>query len=77
MSYAGNRIIHDADSHLMELADCLDPFLEAKHRAAYDALPKLKAWPREGKWVREARAKQGDAAFRAGAAENILSAQEL
>jgi predicted TIM-barrel fold metal-dependent hydrolase len=72
MSYAQNRIIHDADSHLMELADCLDPFLEKKYRADYDALPKLKAWPRGSSWVTEARAKQADAAFRAGAAENIL-----
>ncbi len=72
MSYAANRLIHDADSHLMELADCLDPFLEAKYRADYDALPKLKAWPRDSAWVKEARAKQADAAFRAGAAENIL-----
>lgn len=72
MSYAQGRVIYDADSHLMELADCLDPFLERKHRAAYDALPKIQAWPRDGQWVREARAKQGDGAFRAGAAENIL-----
>jgi hypothetical protein len=34
MSYAQNRIIHDADSHLMELADCLDPFIDPKYRAA-------------------------------------------
>lgn len=72
MSYAANRLIHDADSHLMELADCLDPFLEAKYRADYDALPKLQAWPRDSAWVKEARAKQADASFRAGAAENIL-----
>jgi predicted TIM-barrel fold metal-dependent hydrolase len=72
MPYAGTRVIHDADSHLMELADCLDDFIDPKHRAAYDALPKLKAWPRDGKWVTESRAKQNDPAFRAGAAENIL-----
>ena len=72
MSYAANRVIHDADSHVMELADCLDPFLEAKYRADYDALLKLKAWPRDSAWVKEARAKQTDAAFRAGADENIL-----
>ncbi len=72
MSYAANRIIHDADSHLMELADCLDAFLERKYRADYDALPKLQAWPRDGNWVRDARAKQADASFRDGAAENIL-----
>jgi predicted TIM-barrel fold metal-dependent hydrolase len=56
----------------MELADCLDDFMEQKYRADYDALPKLQAWPRDGQWVREAQAKQGDAAFRAGAADNIL-----
>jgi hypothetical protein len=34
--YVENRIVHDADSHLMELSDCLDPFLDPKYRAAYD-----------------------------------------
>lgn len=72
MPYAANRVIHDADSHLMELADCLDDFIDPKFRADYDALPKLQAWPRDGKWVSEARAKQRDPAFRAGAPENIL-----
>ena len=72
MSYAQNRIIHDADSHLMELADCLDEFIDPKFRARYDDLPKLKAWPRDGKWAGDARAKQNNAAFRAGAADNIL-----
>jgi len=72
MPYVADRVVHDADSHLMELADCLDPFMDAGTRAQYDALPKVKAWPRDGKWVTEARAKQSDAAFRQGAAENIL-----
>jgi len=72
MPYVTNRIVHDADSHLMELADCLDPFIDPKFRARYDALPKLKAWPRDGKWVAGARAKQSDPEFRAGAAENLL-----
>jgi predicted TIM-barrel fold metal-dependent hydrolase len=72
MTYAGTRVIHDADSHLMELADCLDPFMDAKTRARYDALPKLKAWPRDSKWVTDARAKQADAAFRDGAAANVM-----
>jgi len=72
MPYVANRVVHDADSHLMELGDCLDAFMDANTRARYDALPKVKAWPRDGKWVTEARAKQADATFRAGAAENIL-----
>ena len=72
MPYAANRIVHDADSHLMEMADCLDDFIDPKFRARYDALPKLQAWPRDGKWVTTARAKQSDPAFRAGAVENLL-----
>jgi predicted TIM-barrel fold metal-dependent hydrolase len=60
----------------MELADCLDPFLEQKYRADYDALPKLKAWPRDGAWVKGARAKQADASFRGGAADNILQRRD-
>jgi predicted TIM-barrel fold metal-dependent hydrolase len=72
MPYVEDRIVHDADSHLMELGDCLDDFIDKRFRARYDDLPKLKAWPRDGKWVTSARAKQSDPEFRAGAAENIL-----
>jgi predicted TIM-barrel fold metal-dependent hydrolase len=72
MSYVENRIVHDADSHLMELPDSLDDFFDPKFRAAYDALPKLKANPRDAKWVTAARALHSDAEFRAGDAENIL-----
>src|ERR1700722_9829825 len=72
MAYVENRIIHDADSHLMELADCLDEFLDPKFRADYDALPKLKAWPRDGEWGKKARAQQDDPAFRAGDDVNLM-----
>src|SRR3569832_702821 len=72
MPYVENRIVHDADSHLMELSDCLDAFLDPAFRAAYDDLPKLKAWPRDGKLPAWANAQHNDPAFRDGAAENIL-----
>ncbi|MBI1211632.1 MAG: amidohydrolase family protein [Alphaproteobacteria bacterium] len=72
MAYVTGRIVHDADSHLMELADCLDDFIDPKFRARYNALPKLQAWPRDGKWVKVARAKQSDPDFRSGAADNLL-----
>ena len=72
MPYVENRIVHDADSHLMELSDCLDAYLDPKFRAAYDELPKLKAWPRDGKLPQWANAKHDDAEFRAGADANIL-----
>lgn len=72
MPYVENRLVHDADSHLMELADCLDDFLDPQFRAAYDALPKLKAWPRDGQWVKKARAEQDDPDFRAGDAAQLM-----
>jgi len=72
MPYVENRIVHDADSHLMEMSDCLDAFLDPKFRAAYDELPKLKQWPRDGQLVKWANARQGDPEFRAGADANIL-----
>jgi predicted TIM-barrel fold metal-dependent hydrolase len=72
MAYVENRVVHDADSHLMELTDCLDAFLEPKYRAAYDDLPKVKAWPRDGKLVRHANSLHDDPSFRAGSDVNIL-----
>ena len=72
MPYVENRIVHDADSHLMELTDCLDDFFDPKLRARYDELPKLKAWPRDGKLVTHSRGLHDNPEFRAGADANIL-----
>jgi len=72
MPYVENRIVHDADSHLMELSDCLDAYLDPKFRAAYDELPKLKAWPRDGRLPKWANAQHDNPEFRAGADASIL-----
>lgn len=72
MPYVENRIVHDADSHLMELPDVLDEFLDKKFRAQYDALPKLIKQPRDAAYAQQARAKQDDPLFRQGADANIL-----
>ena len=72
MPYVENRVVHDADSHLMELPDSLDAYFDPKFRAAYDALPKLQKTPRNSSWVKKARALQADSDFRAGAETNIL-----
>lgn len=72
MAYAENRIVHDADSHLMELSDCLDAYLDPAWRAEYDELPKLKAWPRDGKLVNHANGLHDDPEFRAGSDANIM-----
>jgi predicted TIM-barrel fold metal-dependent hydrolase len=71
MPYVENQIVHDADSHLMELPNCLDDFIDPKFKAAYHALDKV-AGGRFPPWAIECTAQQADPAFRAGAAENIL-----
>jgi len=71
MAYVEGRIIHDADSHLMELSDCLDPYLEARLLARYRALPGFIDRAARQK-AEQARAAHADATFRSGAESNIL-----
>src|SRR5580692_8699999 len=73
MPYVEGRIIHDADSHLMELPDCLDPYFTRPMLARYHALP-IFAHKQRGApgWVEKARAQHDDPEFRAGAEANIL-----
>ena len=72
MPYVENRVVHDADSHLMELPDALDEYLEAKYRERYDALPKFLSQPRNAEYAARARALHDDPNFRADADQNIL-----
>jgi predicted TIM-barrel fold metal-dependent hydrolase len=72
MPYVENRIVHDADSHLMELPDCLDPYIESRFKGAYQALDRVRKAKGDGAWADQARERQHDAEFRAGDAENIL-----
>lgn len=72
MSYAAGRLIHDADSHLMEMPDCLDPYFEKRLLARYHALPAYKAKLKAARWLEQERAKHDDTAFRAGAGDGIL-----
>ena len=72
MPYAQDRIVHDADSHLMELEDCLDPYFDRAHLQAYHDLPSYRHKVGDGRWSAAARRKQDDAAFRAGEDDNIL-----
>lgn len=39
MSYVQERLIHDADSHLMEKPDCLEAFLTSKHLSKLQTRP--------------------------------------
>jgi len=72
MTYAQGRLIHDADSHLMELDDCLDPYLTAAARARLHDLPGYRRHIGDLAWVKAARREQADPDFRATADENIL-----
>ena len=72
MTYAGSRLVHDADSHLMEPSDCLDPYFDRKLLARYHDLPVYKWKKSFDAFVNGQLAAHDDAAFRAGVAENIL-----
>jgi predicted TIM-barrel fold metal-dependent hydrolase len=72
MPYVENRIVHDADSHLMEMPDCLDAYFDPKLRPAFHALPYYQKKLGKPGWTAEAQRQHEDPAFRAGDAENIL-----
>jgi len=72
VAYVQDQIVHDADSHLMEMADCLDPYFDAKMLARYHALPIFKHKVGNGRWMEVARKQHDDPEFRAGDEENIL-----
>jgi predicted TIM-barrel fold metal-dependent hydrolase len=72
MAYAQGRLIHDADSHLMELDGCLDPWFESRHLEAFHDLPIYRHKLTPAGWAEPFRRKHDDPAFRAGAGENLL-----
>lgn len=71
MANPANRLIHDADSHLMELDDCLDPYFEQALLKRFHASDAYRAKQTIG--LRPGRSRQAHAepAFRAGAQANI------
>lgn len=71
MPYASGRVIHDADSHLMELPDCLEAFIDPAFLAAYRELPKVRK-AREQAYVEQARTRHADDGFREAADANIM-----
>ncbi|MGE0830156.1 MAG: amidohydrolase family protein [Hyphomonadaceae bacterium] len=78
MSYAGDRLIHDADSHLMELPDCLDPYLDAATRRRFHESDELRRslsimlMADDANWTQNMRSRHADSAFRAGNAEMLM-----
>ncbi|QUD88837.1 amidohydrolase family protein [Phenylobacterium montanum] len=72
MAYVEDRIVHDADSHLMELDDCLDDFFDPRLKGRYHDLPYYRHKVGDLRWAQKARAEQADPGFRADADANIL-----
>lgn len=75
MAYVTGRLVHDADSHLLEPTDCLDHYLTDDMRARFHASPGFMARiGRDDHIDRVAKAKeaQADAEFRASVNDNIL-----
>ncbi len=72
MAYIEGRLVHDADSHLMEMGDCLDPYFEKRLLDRYHALPAFGVRVGSNDWVEGARTRQADPDFRAGIDENIM-----
>lgn len=72
MAYVEHRIVHDADSHLMELEDCLDAYFDPRLLTAYHELAIYRRKVGDRRWSQTARIRQDDPGFRAGGAENIM-----
>ena len=72
MSYAEGRLIHDADSHLMELDDCLDEFFSPSLRPRFHGCAGYRAALQRNLRPGRSREAHADAAFRAGVDAQIL-----
>ena len=72
MSYANGRLIHDADSHLMELDDCLDDHFQPSRLAAFHACAGYQAALRRNLRPGRSHEAHADATFRADIAANLL-----
>ena len=72
MSYAQGRLMHDADSHVMELDDCLDAYFNPALLARFHASPGYCIATSRG--LRPGRSRQAHAEpqFRAGIAANLM-----
>ncbi len=72
MPYIEGRVVHDADSHLMEMADCLNPYFEKSLLRRFLEHPNLGVRVGDQRAVDAARQRQEDESFRASAADNIM-----
>jgi uncharacterized protein len=72
MTYAGQRTILDADSHVMELADFLDEFIDPAHRDQLRRAGMEALQPVLEKAAERARSRRSDASAAAQAEERLM-----
>ena len=72
MPYIEGRVVHDADSHLMELSDCLNPYFEKNLLQRFLDHPNLGVRVGNRLQIEDAQKRQEDETFRSGAADNIM-----
>ena len=72
MTYAQGRLILDADSHVMELDDCLDPYFDRTMLARFHASPGLRAALARKLRPGRSREAHADPAFRAEVDANLM-----
>jgi predicted TIM-barrel fold metal-dependent hydrolase len=72
MTYAQGRLIHDADSHLMELDDCLDPYFDKALLARFHASAGYQVALARNLRPGRSRQAHADPVFRAGVDANLM-----
>jgi predicted TIM-barrel fold metal-dependent hydrolase len=73
MTYASGRLRHEADSHLMEPVDCLDPYFDKRLLARFRETPQMRELlAGRAEWIRERLDLQSDAEFRADADGELM-----
>lgn len=72
MTYAGDRIIHDADSHVVETPDWFEPYADPAVRARMDAVYVSTVKPGEERHIARWRERHRDPADRAAAEAEVM-----
>lgn len=72
MAYVNGRLVHDADSHLMELSDCLNPYFEQRLLTRYLESEGYRLRSDRRDRPGRSHAAHEDPTFRAGVDANIL-----
>ncbi len=73
MPYVEGRVVHDADSHLMEMDECLDGYFSAALLSRFREVAAVKGVRTDKQAVmKQARANHGSPEFRAGVDDSVM-----